>query len=168
MEDLSERAVQIARARYPGRPEVARAVSLRFQTGDVPAHVLAGHLTAGPKAADALVSPEVRQDMHLAAFIDRVAQTLPAVAPAVVLRLSELPRAHEVPAKPVQRSEYREAAILEELRRMGFDPLALPTVPSGKASPEKAAVRAALAWPESTAFDHAWKRLTRSKQIMPR
>lgn len=79
MEDLFERAVQIARARYPGRPEVARAVSLRLQTGDVPVHVLAGHLVAGPRLADALVSPEVRQDMHLAAFIDRVAQALPVV-----------------------------------------------------------------------------------------
>lgn len=64
------------------------------------------------------------------------------------------------PAKPVQRPVHQEAVILEEIRRLGFDPLALPTVPNGRASPEKAAVRAALRSWSDAVFTKAWKRLT--------
>lgn len=68
-------------------------------------------------------------------------------------------------AKPVQRQPAQDAAILEELRRLGLDPLALPAVQEGKASPEKAAVRAALPSLTKAVFDHAWKRLTGDKRI---
>lgn len=65
-----------------------------------------------------------------------------------------------VPPQPVQRHPAQEAAILEELRRLGLDPLALPAVPKGKASPEKAAVRATLRSWSDAVFTKAWKRLT--------
>lgn len=168
MEDLAARAVQMARARHPGRPEVARAVSLRIQAGDVPAHVIAAAMgydfSAGLTVADMLAGPEVRKDMSLAAFIDSVAQTLPAVAPAAApYGDSELIERES--AKPVQRQAAQEAAILGEIRRLGLDPRLLPAVPKGKPCSTKATVRAALpAWSDAV-FDKAWKRLTGDGRI---
>ncbi|MFM2052593.1 MAG: hypothetical protein RL456_630 [Pseudomonadota bacterium] len=77
---LSNKAAALALARYPGRPEVARAVSLRIRSQDAPMSVLFGHMIPSQRAADVLVSPEVRQQMVLAKFVDDVASELAAPA----------------------------------------------------------------------------------------
>lgn len=79
-EILSNKAAALALARYPGRPEVARAVSLRIRSQDAPMSVLFGHMIPSQRAADVLVSPEVRQQMVLAKFVDDVASELAAPA----------------------------------------------------------------------------------------
>ncbi|SAL76530.1 hypothetical protein AWB68_05005 [Caballeronia choica] len=78
-------------------------------------------------------------------------------------------------AKPVQRQAAQEARILEEIRKLGYDPLALPPNPRGKAG-VKAEVRAicerdqSLFPPgkkgkKSKTFDLAWERLSAAKSI---
>ena len=67
--------------------------------------------------------------------------------------------------KPVQRRTAQEAAILAVIGRLCLDPLRLPPVPAGKASPEKAAVRRALPEMSLTVFDKAWQRLRKTGLI---
>ena len=70
--------------------------------------------------------------------------------------------------KPLQRSAAQDAAILREIKKQGYDPLALPKNSPGK-SGVKAAVRTALAknplFTSKTVFDKAWERLTTSADI---
>ena len=71
--------------------------------------------------------------------------------------------------KPVQRAAAQDAAILCEIQKQGFDPLALPKNPAGKPGP-KAAIRTALSsnslFTGGTVFDKAWERLTANADIV--
>lgn len=72
------------------------------------------------------------------------------------------------PAKPLQRTAAQDAAILGEIEKQGYDPMALPKNPPGK-SGAKAAVRTALLknslFTGGTVFDKAWERLTARADI---
>jgi hypothetical protein len=72
------------------------------------------------------------------------------------------------PAKPLQRTAAQDSAILCEIEKQGYDPLALPKNPSGK-SGVKADIRAALSqnplFTGTRVFDKAWERLTTHKDI---
>ena len=72
------------------------------------------------------------------------------------------------PAKPLQRTAAQDSAILCEIEKQGYDPLALPKNPPGK-SGAKAAIRAALSknslFTGATVFDKAWERLTAHADI---
>lgn len=73
-------------------------------------------------------------------------------------------------ATPVPRQRAQEDVVLNAIKKLGYDPLALPRNPSGKPGP-KAAVRAALSQDQlfkewSTVFDHAWERLRADGSIV--
>lgn len=60
---------------------------------------------------------------------------------------------------PVPRKTAHAAAILDSLRRLGFDPLRLPATPKGRPSAAKAAARKALQPMTPAVFDKAWQAL---------
>ena len=72
------------------------------------------------------------------------------------------------PAKPLQRTAAQDSAILCEIKKQGYDPLALPKNLPGKPG-VKAAIRAALSknslFTGGTVFDKAWERLTARADI---
>jgi hypothetical protein len=72
------------------------------------------------------------------------------------------------PAKPLQRTAAQDLAILCEIEKLGYHPLALPKNPSGK-SGVKAVIRAALSknllFTGTTVFNKAWERLTAREDI---
>ena len=72
-------------------------------------------------------------------------------------------------AKPLQRTAAQDDAILCEIKKQGYNPLALPKNPAGKPG-VKAAIRAALArdslFVGSKIFDKAWERLTTQADIV--
>lgn len=72
-------------------------------------------------------------------------------------------------AKPLQRTAAQDTAILSEIKKQGYDPLALPRNPNGKPG-AKAAIRIALSrnqlFTGSTVFDKAWERLTAREEIV--
>ena len=72
------------------------------------------------------------------------------------------------PAKPLQRTAAQDSAILCEIEKQGYDPLALPKNLPGKPG-VKAAIRAALSenslFTGGTVFDKAWERLTARADI---
>ena len=74
-----------------------------------------------------------------------------------------------VPAKPLQRTAAQDSAILSEIEKLGYDPMALPKNPPGKPG-AKAAIRIALAksslFTGARVFDKAWERLTSSGDIV--
>lgn len=67
------------------------------------------------------------------------------------------------PAKPLQRTAAQVAAILCEIKKQGYDPMALPKNPDGKPG-VKAAIRSELSknalFRGLTVFDKAWERMT--------
>jgi hypothetical protein len=65
----------------------------------------------------------------------------------------------------VQRQVAQENAILAKLEELGFDPVALPAPPSGKASVAKQQVRKALQGYSKDVFAKAWKRLLKYGRI---
>jgi hypothetical protein len=81
-------------------------------------------------------------------WIDRYAAAAGITAPLP----AEVPR-------PVQRQPAHDAAVLDAVRRAGFDPEHLPPRPRGKAWAAKQAVRAALPQMSKPVFDKAWQRL---------
>lgn len=85
---------------------------------------------------------------------DRAAETVAGLA-----------RQPMISVRPVQRQVAHEAAILQALRRDGFDPLRLPAVRVGKVSPAKRAARTALSKMSTAVFDKAWERLRASGGI---
>jgi hypothetical protein len=64
--------------------------------------------------------------------------------------------------RAVSRADAHEAAILDALRGLGFDPLRLPPPMPGKPSLAKQAARAALPRMSRAVFDKAWLRLRRA------
>ena len=72
------------------------------------------------------------------------------------------------PAKPLQRSAAQDSAILCEIEKQGYDPLALPKNLPGRPG-VKAAIRTALSqnslFTGGTVFDKAWVRLTARADI---
>ena len=72
------------------------------------------------------------------------------------------------PAMPLQRTAAQDAAILGEIEKQGYDPLALPKNPPGKPG-VKAAIRTALSknslFTGGTVFNKAWERLTARADI---
>ena len=70
--------------------------------------------------------------------------------------------------KPLQRGTAQENAILNEIRKKGIDPLALPPFEPGKPS-QKRDIRRALSgeaqFKGNTIFDKAWERLMARKDI---
>lgn len=72
------------------------------------------------------------------------------------------------PAKPLQRTAAQDSAILCEIKKQGYDPIALPKNIPGKPG-AKAAIRAALSenslFTGGTVFDKAWERLTAHADI---
>lgn len=91
----------------------------------------------------------------------------PCVKTSDVGALDESSKAgHE---KPVQRTAAQDYAILSEIKRQGFNPLALPKNPDGKPG-VKAAIRTALLkqplFTGSTVFDKAWERLAARADIV--
>ena len=72
------------------------------------------------------------------------------------------------PAKPLQRTAAQDSAILCEIEKQGYDPLARPKNHPGKPG-VKAAIRAALSqnslFTGRTVFDKAWERLTARADI---
>ena len=91
--------------------------------------------------------------------------------------LAKLPKASDNPlppnvlTKPKQRTKMRdqEAAILEKIREFGYDPKKLPRNEPGKAG-VKASVRDKLntspLFEAKTAFETAWERLSKGKEII--
>lgn len=79
------------------------------------------------------------------------------------------PQGVAVPAKPLQRTAAQDSAVLTEIKKQGYDPLALPKNPDGKPG-VKAAIRRALKtnklFTGSTVFDKAWARLTTHADIV--
>lgn len=69
------------------------------------------------------------------------------------------------PLKAVPRAQAHEAAILDALRRSGFDPERLPSAPAGKVSPGKQAARDALPSMTPAVFGKAWERLRASGAV---
>jgi len=73
------------------------------------------------------------------------------------------------PAKPLQRTAAQDFAILCEIEKQGYDPLAVPKNPPGKPG-AKAAIRTALSknslFTGGTVFDKAWERLTARADIV--
>lgn len=74
-------------------------------------------------------------------------------------------------SKPMPRSTAQDAAILEEIRRQGYDPLALPKNPTGKRG-VKAAIGDELCnnhkaiFQSRGVFDTAWQRLRDRQEIL--
>lgn len=77
--------------------------------------------------------------------------------------------AKDGPEKPLQRTAAQDAAILNEMEKQGFNPLALPKNPDGRPG-VKAAIRTALLkhplFTGSTVFDKAWERLAARADIV--
>lgn len=84
---------------------------------------------------------------ELTALVRSLTLSAPPAAGAVVVPIR---------AVPAQRAQ--EEAILQKLRELGFDPLAVPAAQPGRPSAAKKAVREALGY-TSAVFEHAWKRL---------
>lgn len=95
------------------------------------------------------------------------AQTAATPAPVVAVVVASASGGVEPdmagPAKPLQRTAAQDSAILCEIEKQGFDPLALPKNLPGKPG-VKASIRAALSenslFTGGTVFDKAWERLT--------
>lgn len=72
-------------------------------------------------------------------------------------------------AKPLQRSAAQDAAILRQIKDLGFDPLTVPKNQPGKAG-VKSAVRNALSkdrlFTGAKVFDKAWERLSKNGEIV--
>jgi hypothetical protein len=117
--------------------------------------------------------PEV-SDSALCTLIDDWAQknsvALSTAMPPPALAHPQ-PAITAAPATPLSRFNAQDAAILAEIKRLGFDPLALPKNPDGKRG-VKAAVRLALSTDKlfkgSTVFEKAWERLTARAEIVIR
>lgn len=97
--------------------------------------------------------------------------TTPSPAPVVPIEPQAAPvvvAAKTPQAKPLQRTAAQDAAILCEIKKQGYDPLALPKNPDGKPG-VKASVRTALLshplFIGSTVFDKAWVRLAARADI---
>ena len=95
------------------------------------------------------------------------AQSPATPAPEAVGALVDSAKAgHE---KPLQRTAAQDYAILSEIKKQGFDPMALPRNPDGKPG-VKAAIRTALLkhslFTGSTVFDKAWERLAARADIV--
>lgn len=71
--------------------------------------------------------------------------------------------------KPKQRGKAQDETIIQEIKKQGFDPLALPKNPPGKRG-VKAAIRAAvkgnILFIGTTVFDDAWERLRKCGDIV--
>ncbi|GEM_PF-6764016 len=71
--------------------------------------------------------------------------------------------------KPLQRTSAQDAAMLQELRRQNYDPLALPKNPPGRPG-VKAAIRKAIdgkgLFAGGTVFDKSWERLSANGEIV--
>lgn len=84
---------------------------------------------------------------------------VPQVAPPVAV------------GRPLQRTAAQDNAIICEIRKQGYDPLALPKNPTGKPG-VKAIIRTALSGnklfgsPSSTIFNKAWERLAARDDIV--
>ena len=72
------------------------------------------------------------------------------------------------PAKPLQRNQAQSEAILHELKKQGYDPLALPKNPPGKPG-VKAAVRKAIdgrgIFTGKTVFSKSWEHMRTAGEI---
>ena len=81
----------------------------------------------------------------------------------------EMETAKAASNKPLQRTAAQDAEILCEIKKQGYDPLALPGNPRGKQG-VKAVIRAALLdnplFVGSTVFNKAWERLTARSDIV--
>ena len=102
--------------------------------------------------------------------VEGPAQTAATPVPAVAVGVSgDVEPDKAEPAKPLQRTAAQDSAILCEIDKQGYDPLALPKNPPGK-SGAKAAIRAALSknllFTGATVFNKAWERLTDRADIV--
>ena len=102
--------------------------------------------------------------------VEGPAQTAATPVPAVAVGASgDVEPDKAEPAKPLQRTAAQDSAILCEIEKQGYDPLALPKNPPGK-SGAKAAIRAALSknllFTGATVFNKAWERLTDRADIV--
>ena len=79
----------------------------------------------------------------------------------------ETPGARAPALRPVQRQAAHAESVLSALRGAGFDPLALPPQPRGRAWPAKTAARAALANMSPAGFDKTWQKLRNEGRIRP-
>lgn len=102
---------------------------------------------------------------EVAAFLTLAGYELPEQ-----LRDIPPPRAAQV-ARPQQRQQCQEQEVLQALRELGYDPLALPELKPPRSGP-KAAARKKLGstgmWAGARVFDKAWERLRKSGQIADR
>ncbi|MFT3962243.1 hypothetical protein [Propionivibrio sp.] len=71
--------------------------------------------------------------------------------------------------QPRTKTQQQEAAILEKLRELGFDPMKLPkwqpNAPGAKATARKALGIPSLLFPSDKAFNKAWGNLRKSQQL---
>jgi hypothetical protein len=92
---------------------------------------------------------------------DKVPTPEPSAPPVVVDKAAQV--------RPLQRTAAQDNAIICEIKKQGYDPLALPKNQNGKPG-VKAIIRAALSDNElfvgSTIFDKAWIRLAARADIM--
>ncbi|MCX7258573.1 MAG: hypothetical protein NTZ64_18155 [Polaromonas sp.] len=94
----------------------------------------------------------------------------PQAAPVVaVIASGGVVTAKAAQVRPLQRTSAQDNAIICEIQKQGYDPLALPKNPKGKPG-VKAIIRAALSDNElfvgSTIFNKAWERLAASADIV--
>ena len=112
------------------------------------------HREAIAKAAHEAESRHVREQA-MAGFRRIVAATLRGAAGG---------KAGAESVRPVSRAAAHEAAILDALRGLGFDPLRLPPAPRGKSWPAKDAARESLKL-TTAQFDKAWQRLRSDNKL---
>lgn len=139
--------------------------------------VVRDNFCLGEKEADSQLA-ELEQSNPEAAELARIIfsgvmpeqqLTTPSPAPAVNESASDGVEPDKAgPAKPLQRTAAQDFAILYEIEKQGFDPLALPKNSPGKPG-VKAAIRAALSenslFTGGTVFDKAWERMTAHADI---
>jgi len=113
------------------------------------------HYITAPAFAAWLAANREPPSVHIQAWFDAV-----GVAGAGV---------PDAQPKPLQRTSAQDAAMLQELRRQNYDPLALPKNPPGRPG-VKAAIRKAIdgkgLFAGGTVFDKSWERLSANGEIV--
>lgn len=180
-DELRARMLMLARARLRERPRDLSIFEAEAET--LPMSVQLGAVALAGDARVNLIEwadgYSAEQDAMLLRIVDEwaakrepvpfpdplasaVQPIAPAPAPATPMASSDAPAC--VPRVPLMQANRQR--VLAALLAAGFDPLALPPWPKGKASPAKTAARAGAGLSPST-FERAWKELRAAKALRP-
>lgn len=114
------------------------------------------------------LATEARESASIKSNQGAPAQEPATPAPVATVVSNEVIEA-AIPQEPVQRRHAQDAAILGEIRKQGYDPLALPKNPPGKKG-VKHGIRSAIdgkgLFKGGTIFKRAWERLTANSEIV--